>query len=78
MGHLGESAKQCAARRRLAMQEGERMRMEAAAYHAAHVRGRGRWSRGGEATRSGFSTQLKPNSTRRAEWALYFVLYFVV
>ncbi len=44
MGHLGESARQCAARRRLDMQEGERMRQEAAAYHTAHVRGRGRWT----------------------------------
>ena len=44
MGHLGDSVRLCAARRRLAMQEGEHRRLEAAAFHAAHVRGRGRWS----------------------------------
>ena len=41
MGHLGEAAKECAGRRRLAMQEGERMREEAAAFHSAYIRGRG-------------------------------------
>ena len=41
MGHLGEATKECAGRRREAMQEGERMREEAAAFFAAHVRGRG-------------------------------------
>ena len=30
----------------LAMAEGVRMRQEAAAYHAAHIRGRGRWGPG--------------------------------
>ena len=40
MGHLGEAAKECAGRRRAVMQEGERMR-EAAAFFAAHIRGRG-------------------------------------
>ena len=44
MGHLGDSVRLCAARRRLAMQEGEQRRLEAAAFHAAHVRGRGHWS----------------------------------
>ena len=43
MGHLGELARECAGRRRVAMAEGVRMRQEAAAYHAAHIRGRGRW-----------------------------------
>ena len=33
----------CAGRRTVAMAEGVRMRQEAAAYHAAHIRGRGRW-----------------------------------
>ena len=33
MGHLGETAKECAGRRRVAMQEGERMREEAAAFY---------------------------------------------
>ena len=42
MGHLGEAAKECAGRRRMAMVEGERMRQEAAAFHSAHIRGRGR------------------------------------
>ena len=41
MGHLGEAAKECAGRRRAAMQEGERMRDEAAAFFSAHIRGRG-------------------------------------
>ena len=41
MGHLGEAAKECAGRRRVAMQEGERMREEAAALFSAHIRGRG-------------------------------------
>ena len=44
MGHLGEAARGCAERRREAMREGERMRLEAAAYHSAHVWGWGRWS----------------------------------
>ena len=44
MGHLGESARECAGRRRVAMAEGVRMSQEAAAYHAAHIRGRGRWT----------------------------------
>ena len=44
MGHLGQAARECAERRREAMREGERMRLEAAAYHSAHVRGRGRWA----------------------------------
>ena len=42
MGHLGEAARECAGRRRVAMMEGERMQQEAAAFHAAHIRGRGR------------------------------------
>ena len=42
MGHLGEAARECAGRRRAAMMEGERMQQEAAAFHAAHIRGRGR------------------------------------
>ena len=45
MGHLGEAARDCAARRREAMGEGVRLRQEAAAYHVAHVRARGRWGR---------------------------------
>ena len=40
MGHHGEGARECAARRRVAMGEGERMRQEAAAFHTAHIRGR--------------------------------------
>ena len=44
MGHLGEGAKECAARRRVAMAEEERTIKEAEAYYAAHVRGRGRWA----------------------------------
>ena len=43
MGHLAESARECAGRRRVAMAEGVRMRQEAAAYHTAHIRGSGRW-----------------------------------
>ena len=43
MGHLGEGAKECAARRRVAMAEEERRRKEEEAFHAAHIRGRGRW-----------------------------------
>ena len=42
MGHLGEAARECAGRRRAAMMEGERMQQEAAAFNAAHIRGRGR------------------------------------
>jgi hypothetical protein len=42
MGHLGQAARECAGRRKVAMQEGERMRQEAAAFHQAHIRGRGR------------------------------------
>ena len=47
MGHLGEAARECAGRRREAMREGERMRLEAAAYYSAHMRGRGRCTRPG-------------------------------
>jgi hypothetical protein len=47
MGHLGEGAKECAARRRVAMAEEERIRKEAEAFFAAHVRGRGCWARHG-------------------------------
>ena len=43
MGHLGQQARECAGRRTMAMAEGVRMRQEAAAHHAAHIRGRGRW-----------------------------------
>ena len=43
MRHLGEGAKGCAARRKVAMVEEERMRKEAEAFFAAHIRGRGRW-----------------------------------
>ena len=43
MGHLGEGAKEFAARRRVAMAEEERMRKEGEAFYAAHIRGRGRW-----------------------------------
>ena len=39
MGHLVEAARE----RRAAIVEGVRMWEEAAAYHAAHIRGRGRW-----------------------------------
>ena len=42
MGHLGEAAKECASRRRLAMAEAERMRREEATYYQAQVCGRGR------------------------------------
>ena len=43
VGHLGQAARECVGRRRVAMAEGVRMRQEAAAYQAAHIRGRGRW-----------------------------------
>ena len=43
MGHLGQAAIECAGRRRVAMADGERLRQEAAAFHSAHIRGRGRW-----------------------------------
>ena len=43
VGHLGQQARECAGRRTMAMAEGVRMRQEAAAHHAAHIRGRGRW-----------------------------------
>ena len=46
MGHLGQAARECAGRRRVAMADGERMRQEAASFHAAHIRGRGRWATG--------------------------------
>jgi hypothetical protein len=44
MGHLGEAAKETAARRQVTMAEEERRRKEQEAYFAAHVRGRGRWA----------------------------------
>ena len=66
MSHLGESARQCAARRRLAMQEGEQMRLEAAAFHAAHVRGRGQWS----ATRRGGEGQLVASQRSQSQTQL--------
>ena len=44
MGHLGEAAQGCAARRDVAKAEAKRLREEAAAFHSAHMRGRGRWS----------------------------------
>ena len=43
MGYLGEGAKECAARRMVALAEEERMRKEGEAFYAAHIRGRGRW-----------------------------------
>ena len=46
MGHLGEEARECAARRRMTMVEGERMRQERAAFYAAHIRGHGRFRPG--------------------------------
>ena len=46
VGHLGQAARECAGRRSVAMAEGVRMRQEAAAYHTAHIRGRGRWGTG--------------------------------
>jgi hypothetical protein len=42
MGHLGEGAKECAARRSVAMAEDETMRKKGEAFYAAHFRGRGR------------------------------------
>ena len=42
MGHLGEGANECAARR-VAMAEEERMRGEGEAFYASHIRGRDRW-----------------------------------
>ena len=44
MGHLGQAAQECAARRRVATGQGERLRLEMAAHFSAHIRGRGRWS----------------------------------
>ena len=41
VGHLGQAARECVGRRTLAMAEGVRVRQEAAAYHTAHIRGRG-------------------------------------
>ena len=43
VGYLGQAARECAGRRRVAMTERVRMRQEAAAYHTAHIRGRGLW-----------------------------------
>ena len=43
MGHLVEGANECAARRRVAMAEEERMRKEWESFYASHIRGRGRW-----------------------------------
>ena len=43
VGHLGQAAWECAGRRRVAIAEGVRMRQEAGAYHAAHIRGRVHW-----------------------------------
>ena len=39
--HLGEGAKECAARGKVAMAEEKRMRKEVEAFYAAHIRGRG-------------------------------------
>ena len=47
MGHLGEAAQGCAARRDVAKAEAKRLREEAFAFHSAHMRGRGRWTAGG-------------------------------
>ena len=47
MGHLGEAAQGCAARRDIAKAEAKRLREEAAAFHSAHMRGRGRWAAAG-------------------------------
>ena len=47
MGHLGEAAQGCAARRDVAKAEAKRLREEAAAFHSAHMRGRGRWTGAG-------------------------------
>ena len=44
VGHLGQAARECAGRSRVAMAEGGRMRQEAAAYQAAHIRGWGAWA----------------------------------
>ena len=41
MRHLAEAAKECAGRRRVAMQEWQRMREEAAAFFLAHIQRRG-------------------------------------
>jgi hypothetical protein len=38
-----KGAKACAAWRRVAMAEEERMRKESEAFYAAHISGRGRW-----------------------------------
>ena len=57
-GHAVEvtrEARECVGRRTVAMAEWVRMRQEAAAYHAAHIRGRGRWgSARGPATKFWF------------------------
>ena len=44
MGHLGEAAKESAARRHITMADDERRKKEQEAYFAAHIRGRGRWA----------------------------------
>ena len=49
LGHLGYAAREVAGRRRDLMTQEERARREAAAYHAAYVRGRGMRRRGIEA-----------------------------
>ena len=46
LGHLGPSAREVAGRRRDLMAQEERARREAAAYHAAYVKGRGMRRRG--------------------------------
>ena len=46
LGHLGPAAREVAGRRRDLMAQEERSRREAAAYHAAYVRGRGMRRRG--------------------------------
>ena len=40
---MGEGAKGCTARRKLAMLEEERTKKEAEAFFSAQIRGRGRW-----------------------------------
>ena len=40
---IGEGAKECAARRKVAMAEEQRAQKEAEVFFAAHIRRRGRW-----------------------------------
>ena len=62
VGHLGQAARECAGRGRVAMGVGVWMRQEATAYHAAQIRGRGCWGTGrGPPLKFGLASCLAQN-----------------